>query len=121
MWPLDELRTQAQPYGDYIKIGETIGVLLEFKNNIGSLTYCRKDGVSFGKAFESIPPGEYFPCVSLLNNMDSVIVTLNTTAKMQPPKAQKFSTHLGKIDAMKHMIPKGFPMAQMADLQKMDP
>lgn len=48
--------------------------------------------------------------------MDSVIVTLNTTAKMQPMKAQKFSTHLGKIDAMKHMIPKSFPMAQMADL-----
>jgi hypothetical protein len=42
MWPLDDVRTQARAYGDYTKIGEVIGVLLEFNEaGIGNLEVVR--------------------------------------------------------------------------------
>ena len=68
MWPLDDVRTQARAYGDYTKIGEVIGVLLEFNEaGIGNLTFYR-NGVTLGKAFDNLSAGMYYPCVSLLNN-----------------------------------------------------
>ena len=66
MWPNESGRPLAAHYGDYMKIGEVIGVLLEFNEGKGSLTYFR-NGKSFGKAFD-LPSGKYFPCVSMLNN-----------------------------------------------------
>ena len=38
IWPSTE-RIQEEAYGDYTKIGEIIGVLLEFDNEKASLTY----------------------------------------------------------------------------------
>lgn len=68
MWPSSE-RVQSQSYGDYSKLNEIIGVLLEFRasDGVASLTYFR-NGNSLGKAFENIPPGTYYPLVSMFNN-----------------------------------------------------
>lgn len=68
MWPAGD-RVQTQSYGDYSKLNEVIGVLLEFRvsDGVGSLSFFR-NGTSLGKAFENIPPGMYFPCISMFNN-----------------------------------------------------
>ena len=68
MWPASE-RVQTQSYGDYSKLLEVIGVLLEFRasDGVGCLPFFR-NGNSLGKAFENIPAGTYFPCVSMFNN-----------------------------------------------------
>jgi len=68
MWPAGE-RVQSQSYGDYSKLNEVIGVLLEFRavDGVASLTYFR-NGNTLGKAFENIPVGTYFPCISMFNN-----------------------------------------------------
>lgn len=57
-------------------------MLLEFKlDGIAELTFYR-NGTSLGKAFESIPQGIYYPCVSLMNNEETdVQVTLNPHCK----------------------------------------
>jgi hypothetical protein len=70
---------RQEPYGDYTKIGETIGVLLEFTSTGGQVTYYR-NGVSLGKAFDNLPQGTMlYPCVSLYNNEETECqVTLNT-------------------------------------------
>ena len=46
------------------KVSDTVGVLLEFIDSIGHLTFI-KNGVSLGKCFSDIPAGEYTPIASL--------------------------------------------------------
>ena len=81
-WP-GNLGSNGQAYGDYSKIGEELGVLLEFKLDAVHLTFLR-NGVSLGVCFDNIPAGEtYYPCVSMFNNeATETQVTLNPNAKM---------------------------------------
>ena len=47
------------------KVGDTVGVLLEFnRNSVGTLTFIN-NGTSLGECFKDIPPGEYCPVASL--------------------------------------------------------
>jgi hypothetical protein len=51
-------------YGGFSKINDTIGVLLEYKQGFGSLSYYR-NGQALGLAFDNIPPGTYYPAVCM--------------------------------------------------------
>ena len=67
VWP-GSIGISAQEYGEYAKIAEVLGVLLEFGDDqVGHLTFYQH-GRTLGKAFNNIPPGTYYPCVSLNNN-----------------------------------------------------
>ena len=71
----------AQDYGDYMKIGEVIGVQLDLQQN--QLTFY-KNGVSLGKAFDLPKGGSFYACVSLLNNEETdVQITLNSQASLK--------------------------------------
>lgn len=47
-------------FGDMCKHGDSVGVLLEFANGIGTLSFY-KNKVFVGVAFNNIPPGTYYP------------------------------------------------------------
>lgn len=89
-----------QNYGDYSKINEDIGVLLEQdlgNQGFGKLTFFR-NGLSLGEAFDKIPPGCYYPCVSLfMSEGVRVQVTLNPKAKL-PADAARYSLNNRKIE-----------------------
>ena len=57
---------------------DTIGVLLEFKQGKGEITYYR-NGQNLGVAFTNIPPGTYYPGVNLYYG--EIQVTLNPKPK----------------------------------------
>ena len=64
---------RQEPYGDYTKIGETIGVLIDMRDDGsgGQLTYFR-NGLSLGRAFDNLPGNQMlYPCVSLYNNEET--------------------------------------------------
>ena len=52
-------------YGYNAKVGDSIGVLLEFKGEIGSLSFF-KNGAKCGIAFNNLT-GTFYPCVCLFN------------------------------------------------------
>jgi hypothetical protein len=54
----------AREYGCCAKIGDSIGVLFEFKNNNGNLSFY-KNGSPLGVCFNNIPNGSYFPTACL--------------------------------------------------------
>jgi hypothetical protein len=45
-------------------MGDTIGIIFEFKNGIGQLSFI-KNGNPCGVCFNNIPVGSYYPCASL--------------------------------------------------------
>lgn len=53
-------------FGGYSKIGSVVGILLEFVNGEGQLTFYR-DGENLGTPIKNIPAGCYYPCVSLFD------------------------------------------------------
>jgi len=59
--------TITKEYGgneNYAKIGDTLGVIFEFKNNLGFLSFLR-NGNPLGICFSNIPFGQYYPCAYL--------------------------------------------------------
>ena len=66
-------------YGSAAKIGDIIGILLEFSLGIGSLSFY-KNGTKYGVAFNNLSEGIYYPAVSMF--CGEVQITLD-------PKAQK--------------------------------
>jgi hypothetical protein len=72
----------SEKYGQHVIVGEKIGVLLEFRDGVGSLTFYQKNR-SLGPAFTDIPAGTYFPCATLISNRQSdVQVSINSNAKL---------------------------------------
>lgn len=62
-------------FGDYIKIGENVGCLLEFSpHGTASLTFYR-NGNLVGKAFDNSLPADivYYPCVSMYYNEETLV------------------------------------------------
>lgn len=49
---------------NYAKMGDILGVIFEFKNNIGHVSFLR-NGNPLGICFNNIPAGEYYPCAYL--------------------------------------------------------
>ena len=70
----------AKEYGGCSKIGETLGIIFEFKNNVGYLSFV-KNGSPLGICFNNIPAGSYFPCVSMYYG--EVQVTLDSKVKLK--------------------------------------
>ncbi len=52
-------------YGDVSKIGDKIGLLLEF-NEVGLDVSYFLNGMNMGIAFSGLPKNTYFPCVVML-------------------------------------------------------
>jgi hypothetical protein len=75
----------VREYGGCAKIGDTIGVLFEFKQGVGHLSFL-KNGTPLGVCFHNIPPGEYLPTACLFYG--EVQVTLNPKAVLIKPKEQ---------------------------------
>lgn len=73
MSPMSDGRAHAQSYGDYSKIGEKIGVLLEFNSNGTCNLSFYRNGLNLGRAFDNIPANTYYPCVSMLNNEETEV------------------------------------------------
>ena len=86
---------QAKEYGGCAKIGDVLGCLLEFKSNLGHLTFL-KNGVSFfcnkfnyllflqtplGVCFNNLPAGTYCPTACLYYG--EVQITLNSLARLK--------------------------------------
>jgi SPRY domain len=63
-------------YGQSAKIGDVIGVLLEFRGGVGTLSFYR-NGAKCGEAFSNLT-GTLYPAVSLLYG--EVQVTLDPKA-----------------------------------------
>lgn len=74
-------------------MGDKIGVLLEFNNedNTCNLSYYR-NGSFIGKAFENMPPAQYYPAVSIMHG--DAQVTLNPNVKI-PLGAYKMDNNRG--------------------------
>ena len=70
---------QAREYGGCAKIGDTIGVLLEFKGSLGYLSFL-KNGTPLGVCFNNLPVGNYLPTACLYYG--EVQVTLNPNARL---------------------------------------
>ena len=73
----------AKEYGGCAKIGDTLGCLLEFKNNMGYLTFL-KNGSPLGVCFNNIPPGSYLPTAVLYYG--EVQITLDSKARLDSNK-----------------------------------
>ncbi|CAI2381496.1 unnamed protein product [Moneuplotes crassus] len=69
---------QISRFGEPCKIGDIVGVLLQFDNGFASLSFYRNK-VFIGNAFDNIPPGTLYPAVCLYYG--EVQVTLNPTVK----------------------------------------
>ena len=69
----------VKEYGGTVKIGDTVGVLFEFKGEIGYLTFL-KNGSSLGTCWNNIPPGKYNACAFLF--YEGVQLSLNPNAKL---------------------------------------
>jgi hypothetical protein len=54
----------AKEYGGCAKIGDTIGIIFEFKNGLAHLSFL-KNSTPLGVCFNNIPPGCYLPCACL--------------------------------------------------------
>ena len=80
-------------YGGFSKINDTVGVLLEFKDSVGTLSFYRNNQF-LGVAFENIPPGTYYPAVSMYYG--EVSVTLNSRAQIPQEKDDGGQDHKGK-------------------------
>lgn len=62
---LNHGKVTVKSYGrDTIKQGDTVGIIFEFKNGKGHLTYL-KNGNSLGICFKDIPAGNYLPAAIL--------------------------------------------------------
>ncbi len=78
---------QVLEYGGFSKINDTIGVMVEFMEGIGRLSFYR-NGQPLGLAFDNIPPGTYYPAVCLYYG--EVQVTLNPKAKIPNENDKQF-------------------------------
>jgi hypothetical protein len=54
----------AKEYGGCAKIGDVLGIIFEFKNGTGHLSFL-KNGSPLGVCFNNIPVGAYHPCACL--------------------------------------------------------
>lgn len=73
---------QVKEYGGCAKIGDVIGVYIEFINGSGRLSFL-KNGNPLGVCIDYLPPGNYLPCVSLFRS--EVKITLNTSVSVHEP------------------------------------
>ena len=74
---------------EYCNIGDTVGCIFEFKNNIGYMTFLR-NGKSLGICFDNIPAGSYYPVAYL--NYGEIIIRLDSKARIEDcekPKERK--------------------------------
>lgn len=65
---------------NYAKIGDTLGCIFEFKNEVGHVSFLR-NGTPLGICFNNIPAGSYIPCAYLYYG--EVQITLNTKVSLE--------------------------------------
>ena len=70
----------AKEFGGCAKIGDVLGIIFEFKNSIGHLSFL-KNGQPLGVCFNNIPLGTYHPCACLYYG--EVQITLDSKAKLR--------------------------------------
>ena len=77
---------QGKEYGGCAKLGDTIGVIFEFKQGTGHLSFV-KNGNPLGPCHTNIPPGSYYPVAHMLYG--EVQITLNAKASLKKAFEQK--------------------------------
>ena len=71
---------------NFAKMGDTLGCIFEFKNNVGAVSFLR-NGKPLGICFNNIPAGSYFPCAYLYYG--EVQISLNSKASIEDAMKNK--------------------------------
>ena len=86
--PSDRADFVPDHYGQSIKIGDTVGCIMEFKDNLLSLSFTINQ-VNQGVCHKEIPASSYYPTVVLAR--DGAMVTLNSQADLNHVTSKKKS------------------------------